>query len=89
MMERQVGLVRGIRWLTGSSAGRMVQEEQDEVVDMEPVHRWRPSQGTRQDRVDRPGVEGERLDALDAWRGEAGPCTRGLVVSWFGSQNQV
>jgi hypothetical protein len=48
-VERQVGLVRGTRWPTRSSASRMVQEEQDEVVDMEPVHRWWPSQGTRQD----------------------------------------
>jgi hypothetical protein len=32
-VERQVGLVRGTRWPTGSSASRMVQEEQDEVVD--------------------------------------------------------
>jgi hypothetical protein len=48
-VQRQVGLVRGTRWPTGSSASRMVQEEQDEVVDMEPVHRWWPSQGTRQD----------------------------------------
>ena len=29
----------------------MVQEEQDEVVNKEPVRSWRPSQGTRQDRV--------------------------------------
>jgi hypothetical protein len=48
-VERQVGLVRRTRWPTGSSVSRMVQEEQDEVVDMEPVHRWCPSQGTRQD----------------------------------------
>jgi hypothetical protein len=47
-VERQVGLVRGTRWPTGSSASRMVQEEQDEVMDMEPVHQWWPSQGTRQ-----------------------------------------
>jgi hypothetical protein len=32
MMERQVGLVRGTWWPTRSSAGRMVQEEQDEVL---------------------------------------------------------
>ena len=38
------------------------------------------SQGTRQDRVDRPGAGGERLGVLEAWRGEAVPCTRGLVV---------
>ena len=31
-MERQVGLVRGTRWTTGSSAVHMVQEEQDDVV---------------------------------------------------------
>jgi hypothetical protein len=48
-VERQVGLVQGTRWTTGSSACRMVQEEQDEVVDMEQVHWWSPSQGTRQD----------------------------------------
>jgi hypothetical protein len=48
-VERQVGLVRGTRWPTGSSASRMVQEEQDKVVDMEPMHRWWPSQGMRQD----------------------------------------
>ena len=34
--EGQVGLVRGTRWPMGSSAGRMVQEEQDDVV-VEPV----------------------------------------------------
>jgi hypothetical protein len=97
-VERQVGLVRGTRCPTGSCASRMVQEEQDEVVDMEPVHRWWPSQRTRQDRVDRPGAGGERLGGLDAWHGEAGPCTRGLVVwpqnhrrrvSRFGPQNRA
>jgi hypothetical protein len=48
-VERQVVLVLGTWWPTGSSASCMVQEEQDEVVDMEPVHRWWQSQGTRQD----------------------------------------
>ena len=33
-MERKVGLVRGTRWLMGSSASRAVQEEQVEVIDM-------------------------------------------------------
>ena len=47
----------------------MVQEEQNEVVNMEPVQWWRPSQGTGQDRVDRPGAGGERLGVPDAWRG--------------------
>ena len=30
------------------------------------VQWWRPSQGTRQDRVDRPGARGERLSMLEA-----------------------
>ena len=34
----------------------------------------------RQDRVDRPGAGGEKLDVLEAWRGEAVPCMRGLMV---------
>jgi hypothetical protein len=34
----------------------------------------------RQDRVDHLGAKGERLGVLDAWRGEAGPCMRGLLV---------
>jgi hypothetical protein len=38
-VERQGGLVRRTQWPTRSSGSRMVQEEQDEVVDMEPVHR--------------------------------------------------
>jgi hypothetical protein len=38
----------------------MVEEEQDEVMYMESVQRWRPSQGTGQDRVDRPGTGGEQ-----------------------------
>jgi len=33
-----------------------------------------------EDRVDCPGTGGERLGVLEAWRGEAVPCTRGLVV---------
>jgi hypothetical protein len=37
-VERQVGLDQGTRWLTGSSAGRMVARKQDEVVNMESVH---------------------------------------------------
>ena len=41
---------------------------------------WQPSQGTRQDRVDRPGAGGEKLDVLEAWHGEAMPCTRGFMV---------
>jgi hypothetical protein len=32
-VQRQVGLTRGTRWPAGSSAGRMVAEKQDEVVD--------------------------------------------------------
>jgi hypothetical protein len=32
-VERQVGLTRGTRWPAGSSAGRMVEEKQDEVID--------------------------------------------------------
>jgi hypothetical protein len=52
---------------------------------MESVHRWGPSQRTRQDRVDRPRVRGERLGVLEAWYGEVVPCTRGLLV-W--PQNQ-
>jgi hypothetical protein len=50
--ERQVGLVRGTRWTVGSSVVHMVQEEQDEVANMGPVQQWRPSQETRQARVD-------------------------------------
>jgi hypothetical protein len=70
VMERQVGLVRGTRWPTGSSAGRMVQErarQRGHVV--KPVVWWQSSQGMRQDRVDHPGAAGERLGMLEAWRG--------------------
>jgi hypothetical protein len=35
------------------------------------VRMWRPSQGTKQDRVDHLGARSERLDVLEAWRGEA------------------
>jgi hypothetical protein len=44
----------------------MVQEEQEDVVYKDSVHQWLPSQGMRQDRVDRPGVGSERLDVLKA-----------------------
>jgi hypothetical protein len=59
--RRQVGFVRGTRWPVGSSAGRMVDEQQDEVVDgflvepqnqgragttWEPSHEWRLAEGT-------------------------------------------
>jgi hypothetical protein len=42
------------------------------------VHRWWPSQRTRQERGDHPGTRGERLGVLDAWSGEVWPCMRGL-----------
>jgi hypothetical protein len=84
--------------MTGLSVVYMVQEEQDEVVDMEPVQWWQTSQGTRQDRVDRLGIGGEGVDMLEAWHGEFVPCTRGLLVwpqnhlmtvSQFGPQNRA
>ena len=58
----------------------------------------RPSRGTRQDRVDRPGAGGERLGGLEAWRGGwalhagfDGTTTKpsGGGFPWFGPQNQM
>ena len=43
--------------------------------------RWQPSQGIRQDLVDRRGARGERLGMLEAWCGEVVPCMRGFW--WF------
>jgi hypothetical protein len=66
--------------MTLSSVVRMVQEEQDEVVYITSVQWWLPSQETRQNRVDRPGTEGERLDVLEAWRGEVVPYMQGFAT---------
>jgi hypothetical protein len=60
VLSRQVGLVRGTRWTARSSAGRMVAEQQDEVMNnffiesqnqgrpgtsWEPSHEWRLAGG--------------------------------------------
>jgi hypothetical protein len=41
---RRLGLRDPVANATRTGAIRMVQEEQDEVVNMEPVQWWRPSQ---------------------------------------------
>jgi hypothetical protein len=59
--RRQIGFIRGTRWPVESSAGRMVEKRQDEVMDgflvepqnqgrarttWEPSHEWRLAEAT-------------------------------------------
>jgi hypothetical protein len=68
--RRQVGFVRGARWPSGSSAGRMVHEQQDEVMDdflVEPQNQ---------------GRAGTTWEPSYEWRfAEATPSSRGF--QWF------
>jgi hypothetical protein len=67
-MVRQVGLVRGTWWMAGSSAVYIMPGRASQRVFM---HRWWLSQGTKQDRVGHPKVEGKWLGILESWCGEA------------------